>query len=377
MKKSTFWILSVTGLGTLVAVLFLVKMAEFKAMAQTADAPIPPEVVTSSPVMRAELQPTIQAVGSLASYQGVTVTTEAAGIVSKICFKAGAKVHAGDLLVQMDISVLQAQLESAEARAELARVSARRARDLYAKNTIAKADLDTAEAQLKQAYADVASAKALIAQKEIRAPFSGRLGVRQINVGQYIDRGNPIVSLESLNPIYVNFTVPQQQLADMQTGLVVKLSVDAFPSQVFEGKITAINPEVDSVMRTAQVQATLTNADELLHPGMYATVSVVLPKKVEALLIPTTAVLYAPYGDSVFVIDEKKDPKTGVVGHVLEQRFVRLGRAEGDFVAVEKGLKEGDHVASTGVFKLRNGEAAVIDNTLLPKFSLTPKPSNS
>lgn len=377
MKKSTLWFIAVTGLGVLVAALFLVKITEFKAMAAAAQAPVPPEVVTSSPVIRTDLQPAIHAVGSLAPYRGVTVTTEAAGIVSRICFQPGAKVKAGDLLVQMNISVLQAQLESARAKAELARINAVRARDLYAKNTIAKADLDSAEAALEQAVADVASVQAQIDQKEIRAPFSGRLGVRQINVGQYIDRGNPIVSLQTLDPIYVNFTVPQQQLADMTVGLAVRLSVDAFPNRVFDGTITAINPEVDSVTRTVSVQATLKNADELLHPGMYATVAVLMPRKVSTLMIPATAVLYAPYGDSVFVITQKKDPKTGALEYVLEQRFIRLGDSQGDFVAVVKGLKEGDLVASTGVFKLRNGESAIIDNTLLPKFSLDPKPSNS
>jgi membrane fusion protein (multidrug efflux system) len=375
MKKLVIFLGTLLGIAVLAVVLFKIKKDQFVTMGQ-AHASKPSEV-TASAAVADHWEPTINTVGSLAPYQGVTVTTESSGIVSHIDFEAGTKVQAGALLVKLDTSVLEAQLQAAEARAELARVSAERIRELYARNSSAKAEQDSSDAQFKQALAEVASTKALISQKQVRAPFTGRLGIRQINIGQYIDRGNPIVSLQSLDPIYVNFTLPQQQLSQIATGMKVRVTVDALPGKIFEGAISAINPDVDSATRNVRVQATLANAEEQLRPGMFTSVSVVLPNIEDVIIVPITSILYAPYGDSVFIVDEKVDEKTHEKGLVLRQQFVRLGKTRGDFIAIVSGLKAGQRVVTSGVFKLRNGMAVIIDNTLAPEVSLAPKPGNS
>ena len=369
-------IIVLAALIVLIGGLYLIKKQHFGVMgANTAGVPV--ATVTTTAVTADTWEVTINAVGSLAAYQGITVTTESSGIIREIAFEAGSRVQAGDILIKLDTGVLEAQLAAAESRADLARITAQRTRSLYESNSSAKAELDTAQAQVKQAQAEVDSIKASLAQKIVRAPFAGRLGVRQVNLGQFIDRGNAIVSLQALDPIYVNFTVPQQRVAELSLGMVVRVTSDALPGQVVEGKITAINPEVDSVSRNVRVQATLANADEKLRPGMFASIAAVLPQQDHVLVVPATAVLYAPYGDSVFVIEDQKDEKTGEVAKILRQQFVRLGRTRGDFVAITGGLKSGQQIVTTGVFKLRNGAPATIDNTLAPAASLTPKPIDS
>jgi membrane fusion protein, multidrug efflux system len=377
MNTPKAFIASLVGIAALITVLFVLKSTQFKAMAQAGKVTPPAEVVTAAQVKAESWDTTITAVGSLAPYQGVTVTTEASGIVASISFEPGSTVKAGDLLVSLDTSVLEAQLQAAEARLELARLNANRARDLFAGNSSAKVEVDSTDAQFKQAQAEVNSTKALIAQKQVRAPFSGRLGIRQLNVGQYIDRGNPIVSLQSLDPIYVNFSLPQQELGRLAMGMKTTITVDALPGQMFEGKVTAINPEVDMATRNVRVQATFTNADEKLRPGMFVNVAVILPLKENVLVIPVTSVLYAPYGDSVFIIEDKKDEKTGDAIQVLRQQFVRLGKSRGDMIVILSGLTPEQKIASTGVFKLRNGMSVTIDNKLAPETSESPKPTNS
>lgn len=372
------FVITIVVLIALVGGLAIMKISQFKTMGAAAKSAVqPPEAVTSMEVREEKWQPTLTAVGSLAAYQGVTVTTEAAGIVSEIAFEAGSRVQAGDLLVKFDVSVLEAQLQAAQARAELAQLNVERARDLFVHNTTSKAELDATEAQFKQAQADMNATKAAIDQKIIRAPFAGRLGIRQINRGQFVDRGNPIVSLQALDPIYVNFTLPQQRLEQIAAGMPVQLTCDALPGVVVEGKITAINGEIESSTRNVRVQATLPNSGERLRPGMFANVAVILPNIENLLVIPSAAVLNAPYGDSVFVIEEKKDAATGVVSMVVRQQFVRLGRSRGDFVVVNSGLKAGQTVVTTGAFKLHNGGVVIVDNKLSPAFSLTPKPEDS
>jgi len=239
-----------------------------------------------------------------------------------------------------------------------------------------------AEAQAKQANAQIDNIRAVIAKKIIRAPFAGRTGIRQVNLGQFLDNGAAIVTLQSLDPVYVDFSLPQQDLAQLGVGMAVRVTTDAFPDQRFEGKLTAINPEVDAVTRSVRLQATLANPAGKLRPGMYVNVAAVLPQTERVLMIPATAVLYAPYGDSVFVdsvfvVEDKKDEKTGATGKVLNQKFVRLGKTRGDFVVVTSGLEAAQTVVTTGVFKLRHGMSVVVDNKLTPSFQLTPKPANS
>lgn len=337
----------------------------------------PAEAVTTAVANEETWAPTLNAVGSFAAVQGVTLSAEVAGTVSKIAFESGSNVRAGDLLVELDTSVEQAQLRSAEATAELARLNLERAKSLREKNTNSQSDLDTADAQAKESLAQVENIRATIGKKKIVAPFSGRVGIRQVNLGQFLPVGSAIVSLQSLDPIFVNLSLPQQNLAQIATGLPVRVLTDVYSGVVFEGKVTAINPDLDAVTRSVKVQVTLPNTEGLLRPGMFGTVSIVLPAADKVLTIPSTAVLYAPYGDTVFVVEDKKDEKSGEVQKVVRQQFVRLGATKGDFVAVVSGLKPGQTVVSSGVFKLRNGVAVTVHNELSPEAKLAPKPSDS
>ena len=239
------------------------------------------------------------------------------------------------------------------------------------------AEHDAAVAEHRQAIAQADSIRASISKKKIRAPFAGRLGIRLVNLGQYLKEGDGIVSLQSLDPIFVNFLLPQKALVHLRPGLPVRITTDGLPGETIEGRITTVNPEVDPITRNIRAQATIANPDDILRPGMYADLAVVLPTDREVLAIPTTAVLYAPYGYSVFLVEEKKDEKTGKVGKVLRQQFVRLGESRGDFMAVTEGLQGGETIVSTGVFKLRNGMGVEIDNTLAPNFALQPTPENN
>ncbi len=362
----------------LVGALAGIKGLQFKTMfAQGANFAPPPETVTTAEVKPDTWQPTLTAVGSVAAVQGVMLSAEMAGSVKNIAFESGATVRAGELLVELDSSVEQAQLRSALASADLARLNLERARDLRGKSMVSQADLDSAEAQAKQANAQIDNIRAVIAKKTIRAPFAGRTGIRQVNLGQFLDNGAAIVTLQSLDPVYVDFALPQQNLSQLGVGMTVRVTTDAFPGQSFTGKLTAINSEVDAVTRNVRLQATLANPAGKLRPGMYVNVAADLPEMERVLMIPATAVLYAPYGDSVFVVEDKKDEKTGAVGKVLNQKFVRLGKTRGDFVVVVSGLDVDQTIVTTGVFKLRNGMSVVVDNKLAPNFQLAPKPANS
>jgi membrane fusion protein (multidrug efflux system) len=279
--------------------------------------------------------------------------------------------------MQLDASSEEAQLHSAEADLELARADWERAQDLSMRKVISKAELDAAESKFKQKSASVDQMRSMISKKTVRAPFAGQLGIRQVNVGQMINAGQQVVALTSLDPVFVDFALPQQNLPRLSSGLDVSVHTDAISGQEFHGKLTAINSMVDTATRNVQVQATLENPDHILRPGMFAKVEVVLPEKHRALVIPGTAVSYAPYGDSVFVIDKKKDPKTGKESQTIRQQFVRVGESRGDFVSITQGLKAGETVVGTGVFKLRNGMAVTINNNLAPKPQLNPTPADT
>lgn len=337
----------------------------------------PPETVTTTTARPESWEIALRAVGSLEAAQGVTVSAELPGKVARLAFTPGTWVEAGTLLLQQDTSSEEAQLQAAEAEAALTKINFERLRMLVETNAVSKAAYDDGEAKHKQAMAQAETIRATIAKKTIRAPFSGRLGIRLVNLGQILKEGEPIVSLQAMDPIFVNFMLPQQDLARIQPGLPVRITSDALPGRTVTGRITAINPQADSATRNVRVQATAANREERLHPGMFATVAVVLPGKNQVLAIPATAVLPAPYGDSVFVVEKQKNEKTGAVGLAVRQQFIRLGERRGDFVAVASGLAEGATVVSTGVFKLRNGQSVVVDNGLNPEFSLDPKPANS
>jgi membrane fusion protein (multidrug efflux system) len=374
MKKPI--ILTIVGLIVVVGLLAGIKGLQINTMiAQGKQFVPPPETVTSASVQADSWESLLTAAGSLDAVQGVTVTAEMTGKVVHIAFEPGTRVAAGDLLVQQDITVETAQLRAAESSAELARINFERSKKLLPEKVISQSDYDNAQAQITQALAQVDNMRAVIAKKTIRAPFAGRLGIRMINLGQIIKEGQAIVTLQALDPIFANFMIPQQQLAQIRKGLQVRVSWDALPGKIIPGIITAINPEVDSATRNIRVQATLANPDEQLRPGMYATVAVVLPAKADVLAIPATAVLYAPYSDSVFVIEAQKAADGAPAGQTVRQQFVRLGEKRGDFIAVTSGLKAEETVVSTGVFKLRNGQAVVVNNKLAPEFKLAPEPA--
>ncbi len=358
--------------------LFLIKTGQFKAMGEAGAAMVmPPTTVTAEPAKRDSWGDNLSAPGSLDAVQGVTVGAEVPGKVVKIGFEPGASVQAGDLLVQLDTSTEEAQLRAAEATAALAQANLARARELRASGTNSPAELDASDASARQTDAQAESIRAIIAKKTIRAPFAGRLGLRLVNLGQILREGDPIITLQTMDPIYVNFSLPQQRLAQLSAGNTVQVTSDAAPGETFTGRISAINPEIDSTTRNVRVQATIANTGEKLRPGMYASVEVLLPTRAEVLMIPVTSVLYAPYGDTIFIVEEQKDEKSGQSQQVLRQQFVRLGAARGDYVSVVDGLKDGEVVVTSGVFKLRPGMPVVIDNKLALDVKLEPKPKNT
>lgn len=374
MKKRV--ILALFGLLLVVGIIAGVKTLQIKKMiAQGSQFVPPPETVTAIVAETTHWTSTLQAVGSLEAVQGVTVSAEVPGKVVSIEFEAGQGVTKGATLLQLDASSELAQLPGLDAEVALAKANLERFTRLLAEKIISKAEYDAAVAGESQARAQAANLRAIIAKKTIKAPFSGRLGIRLVNLGQILREGDPIVSLQAPDPMYVNFQLPQGDLPQLQVGLPVRVEVDA-AGQSLEGRITAINPEVDSATRNIRIQGTLSNPQGVLRSGMFASVSVVLPGSSEVLVVPATSVLYAPYSDSVFVI-EPKDPGQPESGLVLRQQFVRIERKKGDFVALASGLKEGERVVSTGVFKLRNGQAVVVDNSLAPPFKLDPRPENN
>jgi membrane fusion protein (multidrug efflux system) len=337
----------------------------------------PPETVSSVVVREEKWQSTLTAIGSVIAVEGVNVTTEIAGLIHEIAFESGAVVPKDAILVRLDTSSEEAQLRAVQAQLELARINLDRARKLRSENMVSQSDLDTAEATMKQYQANADAIQTTINKKTIRAPFAGRLGIRLINLGQYLDVGKPIVSLQSLSPIYANFSLPQQELAQLSAGMRVRLHTDAFPDQNFEGALTAINPDLDQATRSVGLQATFNNQEQLLRPGMFARVEVLLPEEKNVLVIPATSIVSAPYGDSVYVIESKSAQPDGKPGLSVRQQFIRTGRARGDFITVESGLKTGDRIVGSGVFKLRTGMSVVENNELTPKSSETPRPSNS
>ena len=352
--------------GTIFALLCLVclladiKFLQFKKMTSGGDMGMPPTTVTSAEVKQENWAPRLSAVGSITAVQGAVLATDLAGTVAEVKFQNGAIAKQGDVLVKLVASQEEADLE-------LARNDLMRARDLAARKVISKAELDAAESKFKQK-------EGVVAKKEVRAPFDGQLGIRQVNVGQMIKEGQQVVALTALDPVYVDFALPEKRMPQLAPGLEVHVRTEAFPDREFVGKLTAINSAVDAGTRNVILQATLDNHEKLLRPGMFAKVDVVLPSKEPVLAVPATAIAYAPYGDSVFVIEKKKDPKSGKEAQMIRQQFIRTGETRGDFVAVLQGLKPGETVVSSGVFKLRNGMPVAINNQLAPKSELNPQP---
>jgi len=371
MKKRM--ILMLLAVVLFVAVIGAVKVRQIRGFAAKGAFQPPPEAVTTTVARQEEWPDSVSAMGTVNAAQGVTVSADLPGVVAKIAFESGRAVRAKDLLVKLDSSQEEAQLAAAVAASDLARLSLARLKGLKESGVIPVSDFDTAAAQLKQDDAKVGEIKATIDRKEIRAPFSGTLGIRQVNLGQYLAAGAPVVSLQSLRPVYVDFAVPQQQVGRMRPGAAVQLAAEGKQST---GQISAVDSIIDATTRNVQVRATFANADGLLHPGMFVEAKVVLGVNQPVLVLPASAISYAPYGDSIFIVEDVKGPD-GKSFRGVRQQFVKLGGARGDQVAVTSGLKAGEEVATSGVFKLRNGAAVQVNNKILPANSATPKPEDS
>jgi len=365
--------IALSGFAAVVLLLGAVKVAQIKEMSAQ-DHSHPAAAVATIEAQSVQWHPTLSAIASLAPVEGVTVSADADGTIVRIAAESGTAVKAGDLLVELDTSVEEAQLKSAQARANLAQVNLARAKELWGQQATSKSEYDAAEATARSAQADVAALEAQIAKKHVRAPFDGRVGIRLVNLGQYISKGRALLPLQKLDPIYANFNVPQRQLPNVALGQTVQVAIDAF-DHPFEGKVTAINSEVDAATRNVSVQATLTNPEEKLRAGMFARVEVQLPQSNDLIVVPATAISYASYGNSVFIVEKMKN-KDGKEFLGVRQQFVQLGATRGDLIAVS-GIKAGDQVVSTGVFKLRNGMPVQVNNSVQPSSNANPKPANT
>jgi len=370
-----FVMLTVTLL--LVAGLGFVKFKQIQtAIAQGAAFQPPPEAVTTIVAGQERWPSTLNAIGTMAAVRGVTVSADLAGIVEDILFESGDSVREGQVLVVLDTRQEQAQMAAAEAQRVLARLNFNRMQELLEQRIVSKAEFDSATAESRQAEARVGEIRAAIERKTIRAPFPGTLGIRQINKGQYLAGGDPVVPLQSLNPIYVNFGVPQQAIGQVRVGRTVRVTTEQVANAAFEGRISAIDSVVDQTTRNIQVQATLANPSGTLRPGMFVQTEMPLGAEQRIVALPASAISYAPYGDSVFVVADLKDDK----GHTyrgVRQQFVKLGPARGDQVAVVSGVNAGDEIVTSGVFKLRNGAAVLVNNKVKPGNDPAARPENS
>jgi membrane fusion protein (multidrug efflux system) len=370
-------LLMLSAMALVVLTLGSVKFFQIKAaIAQASSFQPPPEAVTTVVAKSEKWPTTLEAIGTVVAVHGVTVSADLPGIVDRILVESGRTVEAGQILVQLDTRQEQAQLAAAIAARDLAKVSLDRTRGLSQEGILSQADYDRAAAEHKQAEAKVGEVQATIERKHIRAPFTGILGIRQVNLGQYLSGGTPVIPLQSLDPIYVNFSVPQQELARLRVGGSVRVHAETMDPAGFAGKITAIDSLVDEATRNLRVQATLPNPTGKLRPGMFVTTQLLVGDSNELVALPTSAINYAPYGDSVFVVENLKGPK-GETYRGVRQQVVKLGASRGDQVAVLTGVKAGEEVATSGVFKLRNGAAVHVNNQVQPANDPAPRPEDN
>jgi membrane fusion protein (multidrug efflux system) len=378
MKKVPLILLAFSAGLAIVAALGGIKFLQVRAaIADYASFSPPPESVTSQVAQEEEWVPSLRAVGSTAAVQGVTVSTDEPGIVQKIAFESGQAVREGDLLVQLEVSQEEAQLRSAEAQMRLAQANLLRQQNLLKSRVSSQADYDSVQAQYDQAVARVEEVRALINKKTIRAPFSGVLGIRAVNLGQYLQSGAQVAPLQSLDPIYVNFWLPQQHLGQIGAGQGVRVHADGLPDVEFDGKINAVDSVVDEATRNVRVQATLPNTKGLLRPGMFVNTEVPLAEKSSHVVLPATAIQFAPYGDTVFVIEDMKSPDGKTTYRGVRQQVVKVGEARGDRIAILSGVKPGEEVVTSGVFKLRPGAHVQVNNSIQPENSESPTPEDT
>ena len=370
-------ILTLLVMSLIIGGLGFVKFTQIQtAMAQGAAFQPPPEAVTTIVAAQEEWPATLSAIGTTAAVQGVTISADLPGTVEKIFFESGQSVHAGQVLAVLDTRQERSQLAAFEAMQELAKITFDRMQGLLNERVISKAEFDRANAESRQSDAQVGEVRAVIERKTIKAPFSGILGIRQVNLGQYLAGGDQLVTLQSLNPIYVNFGVPQQSTGQIPVGRMVRVASKDAAGGEWTGRVTAIDSIVDAATRNIQVQATLANPNGKLRPGMFVETEVTLGRAAPVVALPASAISYAPYGDSVFVVTDIKTDD-GKTYRGVRQQFVKLGAARGDQVAVLSGIKPGDEVVTSGLFKLRNGAAIQINNKVQPANSRSPKPENS
>lgn len=375
MAKRMIVMLTMTAL--VIAALGFLKVRQFQAAAgQAASFQPPPEAVTTIVAQQETWPTTLTAIGTAAAVQGVTVSADLPGTVESIGFESGQSVRQGAVLVRLDTRQERAQLAAVEAQRELAGLNYDRMKGLLDERVISRAEYDRAMADQKQAAAQAGEIRAAIERKTIRAPFSGILGIRQVNLGQYLAAGDPVVLLQSLNPIYVNFGVPQQTASQLRLGLDVGVTANEAAGVEFRGRITAVDAVVDEATRNVQVQATLPNPGGTLRPGMFVQTELSLGTSRSVVTLPATAVSYAPFGDSVFVVSDLEGPN-GESYRGVRQQFVKLGGSRGDQIAVVSGVKAGDEVVTSGVFKLRNGAAIVVNNKVRPANNASPRPEDS
>ena len=379
MNKRMMWML--IGTGVVFGGVFGMKWFGGKMMNQYFDnMPMPPAVVSSATAKSETWAASLSGVGTVVASNGADVTTESGGIIAALHFESGARVKKGDLLVTLSAGTERADLARFQAQADLAKSEFTRLERLYKLDAISKSELDRAQADLSAARAGADAQRAKLAQKQIRAPFSGQLGIRQVNVGQYLSAGTPIVSLQAINPVFVDFTLPEQNQAAVQNGQTVSVVVDSQPGRTFSGVISAIEPMMDSKTRNFKVRARFDNADEALRPGLFARASIGLAKTASVVTIPQTSVSYNPYGNSVYVIQSVKGKAAdGKVTDelVVRSRFIKTGETRGDLVVVTDGLKAGEQVATSGLLKLQNDSKVKINNTVQPSASATPTPTDS
>ncbi len=336
----------------------------------------PPSAVTTLVLSPQKWEPVVRVIGTLRAVQGVTVSTDLAGIISEIGFESGTAVKKGALLVQLNSDSEHAQLAAARVRRDLAVLEVNRKRELRAKSALSAAETDAAEAEVRQSEAACAQAEALLARKRITAPFDGILGLRQVNLGQFLNPGSPIVSLQSMDPIRVHFNLPQQEIRAAALGKKVRVAAQEVGGGPREGKVSALDSQVDEASRAIAVEATLPNPDNALRPGMFVNVELPLAEEPEVLVVPASAINYAPYGNSVYVVQTGTDAE-GKPAKTVDQRFVKLGQNRGDQIRVLEGLKSGDEVVTSGVFKLRQGGAVLVNNTVQPGNDPAPTPPNN
>jgi membrane fusion protein (multidrug efflux system) len=380
------YLLVAAGLLVLIGLLAAIKGAQigkligmgkqFQAMGP------PPEAVGSAPAQAGTWETTVSAVGSISSLRNVAVSAEVPGTVSKIRFESGQIAREGQVLVELDAEVERAQMASAGARRDLATRNVERSRKLAAGNVISKAQLDEIEAQSKTSTTDTAALRAQLERKIIRAPFRGRLGIRAVNVGQYLTPGTMVTTIDAMGGTFVDFTLPQEELAIVAVGLPVRVTMEG-AKEALMGTISAIDPTVDMTTRNVKIRAAIPELPGTPRPGTFVTVDVIKPTKTAVVAVPATAIVHASFGDSVFVVEDKKPGSPGMTKtpdgktvQVARQQFVRTGAARGDFVAITKGVTAGQQVVSAGAFKLRNNAPIVVDNTVQAKPQLAPHPEN-